>query len=158
MLWILDLLHEAGVQPWVDGGWGVDALVGHQRRTYSDLDLVLDTSELSASRRALERVGFEMLRDWLPAAIAYRQPDGREVDLHPVESTADGGGDQDLTPDPPFHYGAPSEGVIAGRRVLCVDGETQLRAHCGYVPSSKDYADVHALATHLSVDPPSPYH
>ncbi|WP_445256595.1 hypothetical protein [Nocardioides aurantiacus] len=31
-----------------------------------------------------------MLRDWLPAALALRDPGGREVDLHPVDPTPDG--------------------------------------------------------------------
>ncbi|MDH4308687.1 MAG: amino acid transporter [Acidimicrobiia bacterium] len=39
VLSVLDLLDEA----WVDGGWGVDALVGRQTRRHLDLDLALPT-------------------------------------------------------------------------------------------------------------------
>ena len=35
----LALLGRAGVTAWVDGGWGVDALLGVISRVHSDLDL-----------------------------------------------------------------------------------------------------------------------
>jgi hypothetical protein len=38
--------------------------------------------------------GYRVVRDWLPTAIAFVHSEGRGVDLHPVELTADGGGDQ----------------------------------------------------------------
>ncbi len=38
---LLGQLEEAGVQVWVDGGWGVDALIGYQTREHDDLDLVI---------------------------------------------------------------------------------------------------------------------
>ena len=36
---IVDLLERVGVEPWVDSGWGVDALLGEQTRPHEDLDL-----------------------------------------------------------------------------------------------------------------------
>lgn len=32
-------LHELGIQIWIDGGWGVDALLGEQTRPHQDLDI-----------------------------------------------------------------------------------------------------------------------
>lgn len=160
---LLQLFEHAQVNAWVDGGWGVDALLGRQTRPHGDLDLVVPESDVPAAHAPLTSAGFRVLRDLLPTAIAYVHPDGREVDLHPVALTPDGGGDQDLAGDrdltasPPFHYGPPARGVIAGAAVRCVDGETQLRAHCGYVPSAKDHTDVAALVDHLAVDLPEGY-
>ena len=42
VLMVRDTLAAAGVPVWIDGGWGVDALVGTQSRDHDDLDLVLD--------------------------------------------------------------------------------------------------------------------
>lgn len=154
---VVDLLDAAGVACWVDGGWGVDALLGRQTRAHADLDLVVDVAQLDRVRHALGGAGFTVLRDWLPTAIASAHSDGREVDLHPVTRTSGGGGSQELSPAPPFHYGPPASGVVDRRRVACVDGDTQLRAHLGYPPTAKDRADVRALAQHLGVDPPAPY-
>ena len=159
---VLELLERAQVQAWVDGGWGVDALLGRQTRPHGDLDLVIPAADVVAAHAALTGAGFTVTRDLLPTAIAYVHQDGREVDLHPVRPTPDGGGDQDLSGDQnlvtdrPFHYGPPIDGWIAGAQVLCVDGETQLRAHSGYVPDAEDLADVAALVEHLGSDLPEP--
>jgi lincosamide nucleotidyltransferase A/C/D/E len=38
---IIDWFEQANIPVWLDGGWGVDALVGHQTRSHSDLDVVV---------------------------------------------------------------------------------------------------------------------
>jgi lincosamide nucleotidyltransferase A/C/D/E len=85
---------------------GVDALRGEQTRRHADVDLVVDgaaVDRLVSRRRA---AGYAVLRDELPAAIALRHEGGREVDLHPVALTPDGGGDQQQPGGaPPWRYG-----------------------------------------------------
>lgn len=155
---LLRVFEAEGVSPWVDGGWGVDALLGYQSRPHADLDIVIPTSAVSTAREVLSAAGFTVVRDWLPTAIAMRHEDGREVDLHPVTPTEDGGGDQQLLPpEPPFHYDAPTTGVIGGTQVACVDAATQLRAHLGYEPEPEDHADVEALATRFCLPLPPGY-
>jgi polyisoprenoid-binding protein YceI len=39
---VLDALHRVGCRFWVEGGWGVDALVGRQTRPHRDLDIDID--------------------------------------------------------------------------------------------------------------------
>lgn len=41
VIMIINALAAAGVDAWLDGGWGVDALVGEQTRPHDDLDLVI---------------------------------------------------------------------------------------------------------------------
>ena len=36
---VLDILERAGIEVWVDGGWGIDALLGLETRAHRDLDL-----------------------------------------------------------------------------------------------------------------------
>jgi len=164
VLQVLELLECGDVSVQVDGGWGVDALLGYQTRSHEDLDLLLAADDIDAARTLLCSAGFAIRYDLLPTAIAYTHPDGRGVDLHPVTRTPDGGGDQDLTraglggDAPPFHYGPPVCGSVAGTQVWCVDGATQLRAHLGYAPKDKDRADVARLAALLRVDLPEQYH
>jgi lincosamide nucleotidyltransferase A/C/D/E len=153
---LLRLFEAAGVFAWVDGGWGVDALLGYQSRPHADLDIVVSESAVPAAREALTAAGFTLLRDWLPTALAMRHEDGREVDFHLITPAEDGGGSQQLfPPEPPFHYNAPTTGIIYGTQVTCVDAVTQLRAHVGYEPQAEDHADVAALATrfHLPLPP-----
>jgi lincosamide nucleotidyltransferase A/C/D/E len=91
---VLMAFEKAGASAWVDGGCGIDALLGEQTRDHDDLDLVVPLELVPVCRRVLGEAGFEVERDWLPTALAMRHPDGRAVDLHPVEPTPDGGGDQ----------------------------------------------------------------
>jgi lincosamide nucleotidyltransferase A/C/D/E len=152
---VLDLLAGAGVRAWVDGGWGVDALLGETCREHSDLDLVV--VGVSVARSVLVGAGFaRVLRDWLPTALALGDGEGREVDLHPVVPTSDGGGDQ-LLPSGSFHYPAPVVGVIGGRVVECVDPVTQVACHVGYSPGEKDFVDVRRLAGRFGISLPESY-
>ncbi|GAA3528499.1 hypothetical protein GCM10022222_09410 [Amycolatopsis ultiminotia] len=130
---ILVLRDSAGVRSWVDGGWGVDALIGGVGREHSDLDLVVSADDLELVRTVLADAGFSrVLRNWLPTALALADPSGREIDLHPVTSTLDGGGDQQQPEGDAFHYPPPVAGTIMGRKVRCVDVETQVLCHLGY--------------------------
>jgi lincosamide nucleotidyltransferase A/C/D/E len=158
VLAVLDQIGALGVRVWVDGGWGVDALIGEQTREHDDLDLVVDRDELDDVRATLLEAGFTVERDWLPTAIALRHPDGRAVDLHPVRLTTDGGGEQ-LLPDDggTFRYAAPTSGSIAGRPVPCCDVATQVAAHLGYEPDADDLADMRRLADAFGLTPLPPY-
>jgi lincosamide nucleotidyltransferase A/C/D/E len=44
---LLDAFEAAKVKAWLDGGWGVDALLGRQRRTHDDLDLVVELKDVA---------------------------------------------------------------------------------------------------------------
>ena len=39
---VLDMLEQFGIRYWLDGGWGVDALVGRQTREHRDVDIDFD--------------------------------------------------------------------------------------------------------------------
>jgi lincosamide nucleotidyltransferase A/C/D/E len=158
VLLVLGLWDGAGVRAWVDGGWGVDALLGEQTREHSDLDLVVDRQHLHDARSILTGRGFTVIRDWLPNAIAFRHLAGAEVDLHPVDITGDGGGDQILLDgETRFHYSPPAPGRIGGVSVLCCPVSDQLLCHLGYEPTDQDHADVGLLAGRFGVALPEPY-
>jgi lincosamide nucleotidyltransferase A/C/D/E len=154
---ILRLFTDADLTAWVDGGWGVDALVGDVGREHSDLDLVL-RADPERARDVLADAGFtRVLRDWLPTALALADAGGREIDLHPVTPTEDGGGDQPQLDGTVFHYPPPLPGVIGGVGVWCVDPATQVLCHLGYGPSAKDRHDMARLRLRFGIDLPAPY-
>lgn len=157
VLELLGALEQQGTYYWVDGGWGVDCLVGGQSRPHSDLDLVLPRAEVVRVRSFLLARGYSVIRDWLPTTIAFRDGHGREVDLHPVDMTTDGGGDQVLEDGTTWHYSAPAEGSIEGRAVRCAPAEDQLRSHLGYEPRPVDFADMKRLTERFDLRPPPPY-
>ncbi len=38
---ISQLLEADGIQVWLTGGWGIDALLGEQTRPHKDLDVIM---------------------------------------------------------------------------------------------------------------------
>ena len=149
---VLDRLEAAGIRFWVDGGWGVDALVGTQTRDHEDLDVVVARDDCERAVEVLGGAGFTHdveAQPGLPARFVLQAPGGRRVDLHPVVFDAAGNGWQPL---PENAWGAyPSEGLgatgaIEGRTVPCLTAELQLRHHLGYPWDEHDRHDMGLLA------------
>jgi lincosamide nucleotidyltransferase A/C/D/E len=157
-LTLLSALDERGVHYWLDGGWGVDCLLGEQTRTHNDLDLVVHRQDVDDVMRLLNAQGYDVIRDWLPTSIAFRDRSGREVDLHPVDPTPDGGGDQVLPDDEgTWHYAPPVEGTIQGRPIRCAPSHDQVLMHTGYTPRAVDFEDVRRLARRFELPLPEPF-
>jgi lincosamide nucleotidyltransferase A/C/D/E len=154
---LLGALEDQHVGYWLDGGWGVDCLLGEQTRPHGDLDLVLPRRDLERVRALLLSRGYEVFRDWLPTTLAFRDSGGREVDLHPVDTTPDGGGDQILEDGSTWHYSPPADGCIRGRRVPCASAEDQLLMHQGYEPRLVDYDDVRRISERFGLTAPAPF-
>jgi lincosamide nucleotidyltransferase A/C/D/E len=43
-------LEKLGIEIWVDGGWGVDALLGEQTRPHKDLDIAIQQKDVPQLR------------------------------------------------------------------------------------------------------------
>ena len=153
----MEVLAAEEITGWIDGGWGVDALLGEQTRQHNDLDLVVDHADAALLIARLRVDGFAVLRDELPVRIEFHHPDGRRVDLHPITLTADGGGDQMQPDGRSWHYGAPTVGDVGGHQVPCCDVDTQFRAHVGYEPNANNVADMKRLAAHFGRPLPPEY-
>jgi lincosamide nucleotidyltransferase A/C/D/E len=155
------VLAGAGVDVWIDGGWGVDALVGEQTREHDDLDLVVPIVQLGTARAPLEKLGFRLAVDWLPTRCKLEDGRGRGVDLHPVTFRADGSAWQHgLGGDAPYQYpreGFAARGRIGGREVRCLSADVQLRHHLGYEPGPKDRVDMELLRDRLGLALQPPY-
>src|SRR5258707_12851475 len=94
---VIDLysaLHNLGVEIWVDGGWGVDALLGEQTRAHSDLDIAIEQKDVAVLRRFLEERGYretklEIARPW---NFVLGDASGREIDVHVIVVNEKGDG------------------------------------------------------------------
>src|SRR2546422_5781430 len=54
---VLDRLDGAGIEASLDGGWGVDALLGEQTRPHDDLDLIVRVVDVPEIARSSPRMG-----------------------------------------------------------------------------------------------------
>jgi lincosamide nucleotidyltransferase A/C/D/E len=159
VLEILDTLRAHGVMASVDGGWGVDALVGRETRPHEDLDLVVAFGDVDAIKSALRALSFSVAEDHLPVRFVMRDTNGSQLDFHAVTFDREGGGVQPQPGGGSFRY--PPEGfvrgLIAGQEVPCVSAEVQVLCHLGYEPTAKDAHDVLLLCRHFGLAVPSAY-
>jgi lincosamide nucleotidyltransferase A/C/D/E len=160
---LLECLERAGLPVWLDGGWGIDALLARRTRAHADLDLVIARVHLMRAEVALARLGFQHAPEaspGLPARLVLRDAAGRQVDLHPVVLDEHGNGYQDLGDGTWCLYpaeGLTGTGEIEGRVVRCITPDLQLRHHLGYPPQGHDRADMARLAQGFGLVLPPPY-
>jgi lincosamide nucleotidyltransferase A/C/D/E len=155
VLEIVAALEAAAVRVWLDGGWGVDALLGEQTREHADLDVILDAKHAGALREALRPLGFRPEPGGSESNFVLADAKGRRVDAHPVEFDARGWAcfrlaDGRRWPFPPAAFAG--EGRVAGRAVRCLGADAQVQCHAqGYAPTEKDLRDMERLQQRFGV-------
>lgn len=157
---VLTCLEASGIAVWLDGGWGVDALLGEQTRPHDDLDIVMAMAQLGAAQDALRVLGFVLMVDELPTRCVLRDAGDRRIDVHPVAFDAEGGGLQRQPDGSDFRYppeGLAGTGTIAGRPVRCLTPELQLRCHLAYEPDADDRHDMRLLCARFGLVLPEIY-
>jgi len=151
---VLDALAAARVGVVVDGGWGIDALLGHERRAHGDLDVLVRLEDVGSAAASLRDLGFIPVVDTLPVTFVLAAPGGRRVDLHPTVENEHGDQVQAQPFGRRFAYPASAlrgSGSIGGRRVRCLTPEGQVLTHLGYAPDDGDRDDMAALGGEFGV-------
>jgi len=161
VLGVIAALQGGGLPVWVDGGWGVDALLGEVTRPHDDVDLVVELGALADVFECLSDLGYSVTENLSPIRVVMRSPEGRQVDLHPVTFDDDGTGWQVRAAPDGSDCPYPAEGFTVGRildvAVPCLSAELQLKHHSGYVQRDRDRKDMARLAVRFGLElPPSP--
>jgi lincosamide nucleotidyltransferase A/C/D/E len=157
---IYDLIDEHGITLWVDGGWGVDALLGRQTRRHRDLDLTLQKKDEPKLRELLARLGYQEKGEDYARPFNYILTDRatHEIDLHIIELDDDGNGVYGQDHGESFTVRALSgRGTIGGREVRCIAAEDAVRFHSGYDLKEKDFKDVSRLCEAFDIALPPEY-
>jgi lincosamide nucleotidyltransferase A/C/D/E len=147
-LTVLDAIGSTGCRYWLEGGWGVDALVGHLTRPHRDVDVDLDHACTSDVIAALEKLGYEVETDWRPNRVELVSRTGRGwVDLHPLVIEENGDARQAAV-DGGWHE-LPATwfttGSLDGVSVPCVSVDAQRTFHAGYELRDVDRLDLAQL-------------
>jgi len=157
---LLSWLEQHGINAWLNGGWGVDALLGHQTREHEDLDITISAADRAAYTTAMEAAGFRTYR--VDNDFNWVLSDGRErlVDVHLVdfsETAVNESGVSMYGPAGlPFEVGSlEGRGTVAAKSVRCETADFQVRGHTGYTPDENDYRDVLALCQAFDIEVPA---
>jgi lincosamide nucleotidyltransferase A/C/D/E len=95
-----------------------------------------------------------------PLSFMVVDPQGRQVDVHPVTFDEQGNGLYKMAGGKTWTYpadGLSGMGSIGGKEVRCLTPELQIRAHAGYELSEKDHREIRALHERFGVEPPRGY-
>lgn len=143
---IVDWLDAANVTYQINGGWGVDGLVGRQTRRHRDLDLVVDEEDVPDFLDWLVDRGYRTVEDWLPVRIELASAAGR-VDVHPMRIDATGDGiQQGLDHQVYVHAaGERTHGRVGGRTVVVANADRARALRAGYQIRDVDRHDLNQL-------------
>jgi lincosamide nucleotidyltransferase A/C/D/E len=145
---LVDVLEQAGIAAWLDGGWGVDALLRRQTRPHDDLDLIVELALVPLLQQLLAERGYLLQGGGAPKSFELVDPAGRQVDVHPVVFDEDGDGIYRMENDEDWAYpaaGFEGSGSVLGRSVRCLTPEVQVLCHAGYELDGDDLHDLAAL-------------
>lgn len=154
-------LRALGIRVWIDGGWGVDALLGEQTRPHADVDIVVEQKDLPALRAHLEAQGYTDVPrdDTAPWNFVLGDSTGRLVDVHAVVFDAQRNGLYG-PPERGVMYPAESltgHGTILDQPVECIAPGWLVQFHTGYPLRPQDFADVDALCRRFGIPYPPEY-
>jgi lincosamide nucleotidyltransferase A/C/D/E len=147
VLAVLDAVGSVGCRFWLEGGWGVDALVGHQTRSHRDVDVDFDAGYEAAVLDALSSLDYTIETDWRPNRIELAAAGRGHVDLHPLVIDRDGSPRQAAL-DGGWHEFPKSWftiGTLDGMTAPCVSLEAQRLFHAGYELRQVDMHDLAEL-------------
>jgi lincosamide nucleotidyltransferase A/C/D/E len=164
---ICQRLLADGVQVWLTGGWGIDALLREQTRPHKDLDVFMLVDDVARMRELLGRDGYDLKELWsenrwvvdahgveTATGFVLHDSQGRELDVHALRLDDRGNGlpaweaeglvfeRQDLA----------GEGMIAGFAVRCLAPEMQMLCHAGYELPDKQIRDLELLQERFGVE------
>ena len=147
VLAVLAALRAVGCRFWLEGGWGVDALVGRQTRAHRDVDVDFDATREGAVLDALAALGYSIQTDWRPTRVELAAPGRGWVDLHPLVANSDGSARQRALDGGwhEFHRSWFTTGTLAGERVPCVSVQAQRVFRSGYELRPVDHHDLTEL-------------
>ena len=155
---LLQLFIDSDLEIWLDGGWGVDALLGVQTRPHKDVDLIVRIGDLGKLREILGHKGFALRDGGAPSNFVLVDPSGLEIDVHAVTFDEDGNGVYRMANGRDWIYpaaGFHGQGTVNSLPVRCLSPEAQVLGHAqGYVPADKDVEDMERLRAQFGVDLP----
>ncbi len=158
-LYSLFTKNEIGI--WLDGGWGVDALLGEETRKHGDVDIVVQEKDLQKLRKLLGNERYQDIKrddtkDW---NFVLGDKSGRLIDVHVVTFDSQGNGIYGPKERGVMYpaYAFAGKGIVNNFPIRCLTAKYQVESHTGYEIDDNDMKDVAALCKKFGIDYPKEY-
>lgn len=154
VLEIYKALEYSGIVIWVDGGWGVDALLHKQTRPHDDLDIAINQKDVTKARRLFEERGYRFVKSTNEWNFVLSDNHGNKIDVHAFVTDLAG----QIVEGIKYPDGSLTGwGIINDYPVRCIAAEHMVRFHTGYMIRESDIKDVLALCRRYSIEVPTEY-
>lgn len=153
---ILEMLSEASIKVFLDGGWGDDALIGRETRIHNDIDLFVEKKDYGKAISVIVGKEYrEVPMDYTTGChTIWKDENGRIIDLHCFEYVEDGILYDGYTyPGDTFS----GKGNIGNIKVSCINPQAQVLFHLGYEYDENDLHDVLLLCRVFNLEIPEEY-
>ncbi len=153
----LQLLNQHQIDVCIDGGWGVDALLGEQTRHHADLDIAIQHKDMPRIRTLLETRGYKDVPrdDTRDCNFVLGDDQGHQIDIHSY--TFDSAGNLVYGIAYPFDSLNGTGSVNGYPPVKCISPDWMVKFHTWYKPDENDYHDVKVLCQHFGIQMLSEY-
>src|SRR5689334_19538777 len=91
---LYNALESVGVEIWIDGGWGVDALLEKQTRAHQDLDIAIQQKDVAKLVELLDARGYREIKLEIrrPHNFVLADSHAHEIDVHVIVLDEQGNG------------------------------------------------------------------
>ena len=147
LMTIINLLENANIKYWIDGGWGVDILAGKQTRNHRDIDVNFDAQYTEKLLNLLFEYGYKIDTDWKPVRIELYSEKYGYLDIHPFILNEDGTSKQANLEGGFYEFEKDffSNAIFEGKTIPCISLKGQKIFHSGYELRDKDKQDIAVL-------------
>ena len=153
VLEFVQLLKQHHIDVCIDGGWGVDALLGEQTRLHAEAVQHKDVAQI---RALLEARGYKDVPrdDTRECNFVLGDDAGHLIDIHSYTFDAEGNNVYGVEY---LYESLRGTGAINGYSVKCISPEWLVQFHTGYKLDADDYHDVKLLCQRFGIEMPSEY-
>jgi lincosamide nucleotidyltransferase A/C/D/E len=149
--------EENEIAIWLDGGWGVDALLDEETRLHDDIDIFVEERNNKSFIEILKVKGFaEVIEAYTSTDhTVWQDAKDRKVDLHVFKFNEQ----RDLVFEGEIYPSNVFSGIgkIGDKEVKCIDAENQVLFHMGYEHDENDIHDVRLLCERFNTLIPKEY-
>ena len=155
---LYETLEKNGISIWLDGGWGIDALLEEQTRLHEDVYIIVQENDLPKLRELLTEQGYKDVEkdDTSTWNFVLGDEKGHLIDIHAFTYDNEGNGlygDHGLTFPAPSFKGV---GEINGETVKCISAEQIVKfvSPWLYKRRERNIKDISALCNRFNISYP----